>query len=216
MRLASLTSVPNSELSNYVILERPTASSWKYMSQKSCRESRPPLRSDLQGPTPCTYSARLPSNAIHGTKISPKTKYSRNALPYPTTDLWTFNVAVSGKSPTPCSYTAPNVLGRSCPIKREAPSFTMGTRTIKPMLNKPGADKDPAPTAYNCAQSMEYVFERSPSFSIQVKREGRHGGSTPGPAHYRPDRTPTLNKSPAFTMGYRRHRITSNFNGGII
>lgn len=45
---------------------------------KSCRESRPPIRTDLDGPTPCTYSAMFPTKAVHGTKISPKTKYARS------------------------------------------------------------------------------------------------------------------------------------------
>ena len=35
-------------------------------------------------------------------------------------------------------------------------------------------------------------------------------GSSPGPAHYHPDHAPTLHKSPAFTMGYRRQRTASN------
>ena len=43
-----------------------------------------------------------------------------------------------------------------------------------------GADKDPSPDAYNRAQSMNYVLQHSPSFSIQLKREGRYGGKTGG------------------------------------
>ena len=31
--LCSLSSVPRSELSDYLILERPSAASWKYMSE---------------------------------------------------------------------------------------------------------------------------------------------------------------------------------------
>ena len=39
-----------------------------------------------------------------------------------------------------------------------------------------GADKDPSPNAYNRAQSMEYILQQPPAFSIQIKRERRHGG----------------------------------------
>ena len=44
------------------------------------------------------------------------------------------------------------------------------------MLIIAGAEKDPSPDAYNRAQSMEYILQQSPAFSIQMKREGRHGG----------------------------------------
>ena len=43
-----------------------------------------------------------------------------------------------------------------------------------------GADKDPPPNAYDRAQSMNYGLQHSPSFSIQLKREGRYGGKTEG------------------------------------
>ena len=43
-----------------------------------------------------------------------------------------------------------------------------------------GADKDPSPNAYDRAQSMDYILQHSPSFSIQFKREGRYGGKTGG------------------------------------
>ena len=39
-----------------------------------------------------------------------------------------------------------------------------------------GAEKDPSPSAYDRAQSMEHTLHQSPAFSIQFKREGRNGG----------------------------------------
>ena len=44
------------------------------------------------------------------------------------------------------------------------------------MLIIAGANKDPSPNAYNRAQSMEYILQQSPAFSIQIRRERRHGG----------------------------------------
>ena len=39
--------------------------------------SRPPLRLDMAGPTPCTYSTIPPPSAANGILINPKTKHKR-------------------------------------------------------------------------------------------------------------------------------------------
>ena len=40
---------------------------------------------------------------------------------------------VDMKFPTPCTYTAPNVFGGYCPVKREAPAYTMHGRNFTPI-----------------------------------------------------------------------------------
>lgn len=39
--------------------------------------------------------------------------------------------------PTPCTYMAPRVLGKNCPVKQNAPAYTMSARQLK-SLARPG------------------------------------------------------------------------------
>ncbi|XP_022320017.2 uncharacterized protein LOC111122525 isoform X2 [Crassostrea virginica] len=204
---------------------RPPMSSLYYEEPKKPRKvigwdeansARPPLRIDMEGPGPCTYSPQnkplYETNApswSFGSKTQPdkdgggRTSWEKSWFQGPhlyqqKTDFFSDN-----SWPTPSSYTQRPLLGPRQRTTLEAPSFSIGVRR-KFDLAKPESTKQPSPVDYEKNQADKVVYRSSPCFSHQFRREGTilwsHNEKTPGPAAYSPRVEQSKLMRPAFTI----------------
>lgn len=209
MRLSSANELTRKEMSGTLMLERPSMDKMSRTSLGERLNCRPPLRADLEGPTPCSYSAQLPAPAIHCSRINPKAKYIRDALPNPSTDVWTHNISLTLKTPGPLSYLSHNVMGLRCPVVRQAPAFSLTPRRL--VYAGSGGVTAPSPDSYDSAKAMEQTLTHHPVFSIATRKNFSTMPSTPGPAHYHPLHTITQHQGPAFSMQRRRENRMRTF-----
>lgn len=188
----------------------------KVVGWDEANSARPPLRIDMEGPGPCTYSPQnkplYETNApswSFGSKTQPdkdgggRTSWEKSWFQSPhiyqqKTDFFSDNAW-----PTPSSYTQRPLLGPRQRTTIEAPSFSIGVRR-KIDLSNPGSFKQPSPGEYEKNQADKVVYRSSPAFSHQFRREGTvlwsHNEKTPGPAAYSPRLDNSKLMSPAFTI----------------
>jgi len=187
----------------------------KVVSWEEATQSRPPLRIDMEGPGPTTYSPLnkplMETNApcfTFGTKCVPEkaggSRTSWGKAWFQSDHVWhtKADYVREGLWPSPSSYRAPPVLGPRQKTVTEAPSFTFGHKQAFSII-KPGAHKEPSPVDYERQKADAQVLRRGPSFSHQFRREGTVLWSglepTPGPAHYCPTSSARV-PHPAFSI----------------
>ncbi|PVD21997.1 hypothetical protein C0Q70_17800 [Pomacea canaliculata] len=191
----------------------------KVITWSEATNARPPLRIDMEGPTPCTYSPRVKplqeTNApafTFGSRCQPeKDGGSRTSWAktwFQTPHVWLNKVDFGREElwPSPAQYHKPSCLGPRQRTMPEAPSYTFGHRSEYSIV-KQGAGKEPSPNEYQPHLADKIVLRRSPAFTHQLRREGTvlWGASeiTPGPAFYNP--VVPSREAPAFTIrGIRR------------
>ncbi|XP_076436422.1 uncharacterized protein LOC143275959 [Babylonia areolata] len=193
----------------------------KVITWDEATNARPPLRIDMEGPTPCSYTPRVKplseTNApafTFGSKCQPeKTGGSRTAWTkswFQTPHVWHNKVDFTRETlwPSPSHYPKGSSLGPRQRTMPEAPSFTFGHKMAYSIV-KPGAPKEPSPNEYKRQMADGLVLKRGPSFTHQLRREGTvlWGASekTPGPAAYSPSKSGV--ERPSFTIqGIRREK----------
>ncbi|GFR87017.1 protein STPG3 [Elysia marginata] len=224
VRLATVTvspakSRPNKTASLYY--EEPRRPS-KVITWDQATNHRPPLRIDMEGPGPCSYS---PLNKPLGETNAPCFTFGTKCYPekdggartswgkswFQSSHLWhnKADYAREGLWPSPNHYPKPALLGPRQRTMPEAPSYTFGHKAAFSIV-KPGAAKEPSPNDYERQNADSLVLRRGPSFTHQFRREGTvlWGSSekTPAPCSYAPDRSPRVQR-PAYTIqGIRREK----------
>ncbi|XP_062601104.1 ciliary microtubule associated protein 1A-like isoform X2 [Saccostrea cucullata] len=204
---------------------RPPMSSLYYEEPKKPKKvigwdeasnARPPLRIDMEGPGPCSYSPQnkplYETNApswSFGSKTQPdkggggRTSWEKSWFQSPHLYQQKTDFFADNAWPTPSTYTQRPLLGPRQRTSTEAPSFSIGVRR-KFDLAKPEASKQPSPGDYERNQADRVIYRSSPSFSHQFRREGTilwsHNEKNPGPAAYSPRLDQSKFMSPAFTI----------------
>lgn len=189
----------------------------KVLTWEQANNARPPLRIDMEGPGPCTYSPHnvKPLNETNspvwtfGGKCDPerdggcRTSWEKTWFQSP--HIWQTKVDFYNDTswPSPNNYRQRSLLGPRQRTYTEAPSFSIGTRK-EFSLEKKGAEKDPSPNNYEKEQADKATFPKAPSYSHQFRRSGTilwaHPGKTPGPAAYTPRFESGKTNKPAFTI----------------
>ncbi|KAK3087104.1 hypothetical protein FSP39_001775 [Pinctada imbricata] len=188
----------------------------KVIGWDDANNARPPLRIDMEGPGPCTYSpVNKPLNETNapswsfGIKTQPdkdggarksweKSWFQTPHLYQQKTDFFS-----DTSWPTPNTYSQRPLLGPRQITYSEAPSFTIGKRKNFEMA-KPGANKQPSPNDYERDSADKVIMPKGPSYSHQFRREGTvlwsFSEKTPGPAAYSPSYSYSKNAKPSFTI----------------
>ncbi|XP_048777500.1 serine/arginine repetitive matrix protein 1-like isoform X2 [Ostrea edulis] len=190
----------------------------KVIGWDEAHSARPPLRIDMEGPGPCTYSPQnkplYETNApswSFGSKTQPdkdgggggRTSWEKSWFQSPhlyqqKTDFFSDNAW-----PTPSTYSQRPLLGPRQRTVMESPSFSIGIRR-KFDLAKPESTKQPSPVDYERKLADKVVFQSSPAYSHQLRRDGTilwsHNEKTPGPAAYSPRVEQSKLMRPAFTI----------------
>ncbi|KAL3871496.1 hypothetical protein ACJMK2_039490 [Sinanodonta woodiana] len=188
----------------------------KVITLNEATESRPPLRVDMDGPGPWTYSPRnKPLNETNspswtfGAKTQPekdggsRTSWEKTWFQSP--EVWSNKVDFHSDAawPTPTQYKQRPTLGPRQRTMPESPSYTIGVRKELSLV-KSGADKEPSPVDYDRDKADVIVMKRGPAFSHQFRREGTLVWSskdkTPGPGAYNPTMNFSKPHNPAFTI----------------
>lgn len=194
----------------------------KVITWDQATNHRPPLRIDMEGPGPCSYSPlNKPLNETNapcftfGTKCYPEkdggARTSWGKSWFQSSHLWHSKADYSreGLWPSPNHYPKPALLGPRQRTMTEAPSYTFGHRANFSIV-KPGAAKEPSPNDYERQNADSLVLRRGPSFTHQFRREGTvlwgNSEKTPAPCTYAPDPSPRVQR-PAYTIqGIRREK----------
>jgi hypothetical protein len=180
------------------MLQKPKSVTYK--SLRECRESRPPLKSDLAGPNPASYTPRgLESNVSCVISPKPLNHRKEGRTLASSNEIWTYRVAPIDQGPTPSTYMMDNVFGMHQPVRHEPPSFTMGRKGTSSLSVKKEKMLAPGPDQYSVSESDEFVFHKWPSYSIGCKRTPNKGPS-PGPAQYSPNYNYTQAHGPQYSM----------------
>ncbi|KAK3744845.1 hypothetical protein RRG08_050783 [Elysia crispata] len=210
---------PNKTASLYY--EEPRRPS-KVITWDQATNHRPPLRIDMEGPGPCSYS---PLNKPLGETNAPCFTFGTKCYPekdggartswgkswFQSHHLWhsKADYAREGLWPSPNHYPKPGLLGPRQRTMTEAPSYTFGHKAAFSII-KPGAAKEPSPNDYERQNADSLVLRRGPSFTHQFRREGTvlwgSTEKTPAPCSYVPDPSPRIQR-PAYTIqGIRREK----------
>ncbi|VDI72744.1 Hypothetical predicted protein [Mytilus galloprovincialis] len=189
----------------------------KVITWDEANNARPPLRIDMEGPGPCTYSAHnvKPLNETNspvwtfGGKCDPEReggcRTSWEKTWFQTPHIWQTKVDFYNDTswPSPNIYKQRPLLGPKQRTFSEAPSFTIGNRK-QLNLEKKGSDKEPSPNSYEKSSADKSTFNKAPAYSHQFRRSGTvlwaHPGKTPGPAAYTPRFDTNKTNKPAFTI----------------
>jgi len=141
-------------------------------------ESRPPLRIDMSGPTPTSYSPRnkplYETNApaySFGRKEAPKDGSGQKAwskLWFRSQSPFTHKTNYELQWPTPQQYFQRSTLGPKQASRPEFPSHSIGVRRSVNQTNK-DVDARPASNQYQPEVAMVYVKPRAPAFTIGSK-----------------------------------------------
>ncbi|XP_071115721.1 uncharacterized protein [Haliotis cracherodii] len=224
IRLATVTMTPKAKTVSaapslyYEEPRRPT----KMITWEEANNARPPLRFDMEGPSPWTYSPRnkplYETNApawTFGARCSPEreggSRTSWAKTWFQTPHVWHTKVdfVSDGTWPTPNLYKKGSLLGPRQRTMPESPSYSMG-RKGDFSITKQGAAKEPSPGEYDTHHSDRALFRRHPAYSHQFRREGTilwsSAEDTPGPGSYTPTSS-TRPHGPAFSIqGIRREK----------
>ncbi|XP_065830145.1 protein STPG3-like isoform X1 [Oscarella lobularis] len=190
---------PRRRPSNHYYEERKHT---KIMGLDECIESRPPIRFDLSGPTPCTYSPpadKAPmkrSTPAYTMGKKPASKGARGenqqsfeeflALEgggrrawsteyFANDDVWTRKCDYESAWPGPNSYNMPEVLGHYVIVGTQHPAFSIQKRRPFSIV-KPGSEKEPSPNTYRRECSQEYAARRPAAWTFC-------GGTIPASRH---------------------------------
>ncbi|XP_021351159.1 uncharacterized protein LOC110448961 isoform X1 [Mizuhopecten yessoensis] len=178
--------------------------------------ARPPLRVDMEGPGPCSYS---PCNKPLGETNAPSWTFRAKCAPekaggartswekpwFQSPHIWQTKTDFFNDTswPTPNLYKQKSLLGPRQRTMTEAPSFTIGVRK-EVSMNKAGSSKEPSPNEYEKDTADKLVHQRGPSYSHQFRRSGTvlwpSIEKTPGPAAYTPVYAQNKTSGPAFTI----------------
>lgn len=165
--------IPSSLLSSespYIPAKPPT---WH-----EAMESRPPLRIDMSGPTPTSYSPRnkplYETNApaySFGRKEAPKEGSGQKAwskLWFRSQSPFTHKTNFELQWPTPQQYFQRSTLGPKQASRPEFPSHSIGVRRTVNQLNK-DSEKRPASNQYQPEVALVHIKPRAPAFTIGSK-----------------------------------------------
>ncbi|KAJ8301004.1 hypothetical protein KUTeg_022523 [Tegillarca granosa] len=195
----------------------------KVIGWDEANNHRPPLRIDMEGPGPWSYSPRnkplYETNSpswTFGSKTQPdkeggaRTSWEKSW--FQTANVWQQKVDFYSETswPAPSTYKQKPLLGPKQRTFTEAPSFSIGVRKDF-LIGKPGADKEPSSADYDSSNADKQLFSRGPSFSHQFRREGTvlwgNSERTPGPAAYFPRVQTSKPSGPNFSIrGLRREK----------
>ncbi|XP_064649526.1 protein STPG3-like [Lineus longissimus] len=221
VRLATVTMAPKHQehrVNNYI--EGPHQYH-KVITLDKAMNARPPLRKDMEGPTPCTYTPQVRP----GERNAPSFSFGRKTWPekdgfgartswsktwFNTPNIWQDKVDFHSERrwPSPGHYPQKSMIGQKQYSSREAPSFTIGTRKDFVMTKK-GVENDPSPNEYHPGRADKVVHRSAPGFSHQFRRDTILWNSkeaTPDPGQYRGRLTPTRHHRPTYSFGFRREK----------
>ncbi|XP_041370662.1 uncharacterized protein LOC121384363 [Gigantopelta aegis] len=195
----------------------------KVISWDVANNARPPLRIDMEGPGPCSYSPRnKPLNETNAPSFTfgskcyiekdggSRTSWEKSWFQSP--HVWTNKTDFSsdGPWPAPSSYRQLSLFGPRQRTATEAPSYSFGRKSAVFSLNKPGSDKEPSPVEYDRHLADNLILTRQPSFTHQFRVHGTVlWGSrelTPGPAAYSPKIAPSRFRTAFTIQGTRREK----------
>ncbi|CAG2204368.1 unnamed protein product [Mytilus edulis] len=165
----------------------------KVITWDEANNARPPLRIDMEGPGPCTYSAHnvKPLNETNspvwtfGGKCDPEReggcRTSWEKTWFQTPHIWQTKVDFYNDTswPSPNIYKQRPLLGPKQRTFSEAPSFTIGNRK-QLNLEKKGSDKEPSPNSYEKSSADKATFNKAPAYSHQFRRSGTVLWAHPG------------------------------------
>ncbi|XP_064616894.1 uncharacterized protein LOC135480895 [Liolophura sinensis] len=187
--------------------------------------SRPPLRIDLEGPTPCTYS---PRNKPLGETNAPSYSFGMKCQPekngggrtswwkawFQTPHVWLNKVDFLRDRawPTPSLYENQSPIGSRQASKPSATAFTIPEKKSS-KIRFPGVLETPSPSHYSREFADGQTLRRSSSFTHGQRRGGTIPWPvtelTPGPGQYDSTSAPR-HACPAFTIqGLRREKSFS-------
>lgn len=198
----------------------------KVLTWDEATNSRPPLRIDMEGPTPWSYSPQ--NKPLHETN-APSWSFGRKTYVekaggsrtswektwFQSGHIWHQKADFHSERtwPSPPSYTQPPSLGPRQVTNTAFPAFSIGIRRIEG-LNKKGSSDEPSPNDYESWRSDGVLAKRAPSFTHGLRRGGTvlwpssEGYNTPGPGAYMPDLRSSRHHKPAYTIrGIRRDKV---------
>ncbi|XP_077986996.1 uncharacterized protein LOC144441312 [Glandiceps talaboti] len=199
----------------------------KVATWDECMNSRPPLKIDLEGPGPWTYSPRNKplneTNSPHwsfGMRLHEKAGGGFKAWQkewFHSPDNYTHRLRFDNKWPTPATYNINTLVGVRSQTKTAYPSFTIIGKRGKFAIAKPGSDKEPAPNAYDRDKADRLVMKTAPAYSHSFRHKGTtlwaKSELTPAPCNYNPltEKMAYKPHNPAFTIrglrGTKRHEL---------
>ncbi|CAL1525918.1 unnamed protein product [Lymnaea stagnalis] len=193
----------------------------KVISWDEATNTRPPLRIDMEGPGPWSYS---PTNKPLNESNAPAYTFGSKCYPekvggartswakswFQSNHSWHIKADFhrEGHWPTPNQYHKGSLMGPRQRTMPEAPAFTFGHKF---QLSSPRSGHvDPSPSDYQREMADRLVLKTGPSFTHQFRRDGTIlWGScepSPGPAAYYPTIRPRT-QNPAYTIqGIRREK----------
>ncbi|XP_074655373.1 protein STPG3-like [Tubulanus polymorphus] len=225
VKIATVTmasSKPRSRRDVRPFVETPTMLR-KVVTYDEAINSRPPLRIDMEGPTPWSYT---PISKPLQEKNAPAYSFGRKCHPekggggrtswekpwFSTPHIWCDKVDFyrDRKWPAPTSYRHKSLLGRGQNFVPEAPSFTIGSRQNF-SISKKGCESEPSPNDYNPEYADHLTHRTGAAFSHQFRRGGtilwNNPEPTPDPCKYNPDISKNRQHRPNFSIGVKRREI---------
>ncbi|ESP04979.1 hypothetical protein LOTGIDRAFT_230033 [Lottia gigantea] len=224
IRLASRSARNSADSEGKSTFYSPPKPTPKVVSLDEAINSRPPLRIDLDGPNPCTYSPR--NKPLHENN-SPSWSFGKKCyieksggartswgkMWYQTPHVWQYKVDFNAdvEWPSPAHYPQPPLLGQKQPTVHEAPSYSIGVRKNTSSSYRIGVENMPSPIDYDRQTADRLTHPRQPAFTHQFRREGTvlwgNTEPTPGPGSYSPRGT-SLHRSHTIS-GCRRDKSHS-------
>lgn len=214
--------VSTSHPSNYVLNPRRPQ---KVVTLDQALSARPPLRLDMEGPTPCSYT---PSTKPLSETNSPqwsfgqktfnekagggRTSWEKTWFQSPHVWLQKADFYQDNRWPNPNQYQSQPAMGPYHPVAKAGVSHSIGIRrTIS--INKKGSNTEPAPNEYDKEISDLTTRKRAPAYSHSLRRNGTilwsvgESLDNPGPGTYSPQTTFVQPHKPSFTIqGIRREK----------
>ncbi|ELU08649.1 hypothetical protein CAPTEDRAFT_215055 [Capitella teleta] len=198
----------------------------KVITWDQAHNSRPPLRVDMDGPGPCSYS--IPSRPQRETK-APSYTFGRRTFVeklggartswektwFQNSHAWHQKTDFHSdrKWPAPPSYKQESSLGPKQKRRTSFPAYSIGVRRQIVLKEKRDTEDDPSPDEYKSEPARVYVLPKAPSFSHGLRRGGTvlwantECQNTPGPGSYRSGVQAVKQHGPAFSIqGIRRDK----------
>ncbi|XP_070581679.1 neurofilament medium polypeptide-like [Ptychodera flava] len=199
----------------------------KVATWDECMNSRPPLRIDMEGPGPWSYSPRnkplSETNApewTFGMRLHERSGGGYKAWHkewYHSPDNYTHRLRFDQKWPTPATYNIGTLVGIRPQTKPSTPSFTIIGKRGTFSIAKRGSDKEPGPNQYNREKADRLVLRTAPAYTHSLRHRGTTLWSkselTPAPCNYNPKVSKMAYKphNPAFTIrgirGEKQHQL---------